>query len=120
MANPIVKADVTAFAPELDLVAAAVWTDVLAYTNLMALTSDDDAVTIRMARIFFAAHMVTMQDRAANGSAGPVTAESSGGVRRSYGLVAQSGDPGSYTQTRYGLLYLDVLKRSLCTGPTVI
>lgn len=118
--NDILKTDVTAFAPELLGVTDAVWFDLLKYVNLMNLTECDDPVTVRMARIFLAAHMATMNKRAASASAGPVTGESAGNVRRSYGLVSTGSDSGSYSQTRYGILYQDVLKRSQCAGPGVI
>lgn len=121
----IEKADVVNFATALGdtkLAAApdGLWNEILPYVNLTNLTECDDDVTRRLVRILLAAHMATMGLRSAHASAGPITGESSGNVRRSYGLVAASGSPGSYTQTRYGLQYMDILKRSLVAGPMVI
>lgn len=117
----IVKADVLAFAPELSTLTDAAWADVLAYVNTFDIShTGEDAQTVRMARIFFAAHMGTMDKRASSSSAGPVTSESAGGVRRSYGLLASFSGANSLSSTRYGQLYADLLSMSLANGPMLV
>jgi hypothetical protein len=120
----IVKSDVTDAASELATSAiptANAWTDILAYVNTFDLTlTGEDAQTDRMAKIYLAAHMATMEKRAASNAAGPMTSESVGGIRRSYGLLAQFASDSSLKSTRYGQLYLEILGASLAGGPMVV
>lgn len=119
----IVKQDVVNFASELDQVTSGpvlteeAWDDILLSANKIDLDDDQDT---RMARIFWSAHVATMVRRGRSASAGPVTAESSGTVRRSYGLVQASSGAGSNAETRYGKLYSDMLNSSNVAGPFVI
>ena len=121
MAVPIVdKAAVLAVAAELSTVSDAVWFVWLPWVNEFDLsqTGATDA-TVTLARIYLAAHVVTLSKRGSSAAAGPVTGESAGGLRRSYGLVPMAGT-GSYPMTRYGQLYLDLLDQSPANGPFLI
>lgn len=116
----IVKADVFSFAAELNnKFDDQFWADVLAYVNQYDLTSTDTDEDRRLARIFLAAHIGANELRAKSGAAGPLTSESAGGVRRSYGLVASSTS-ASLNSTRYGTMFLFILESSGCAGPFVI
>lgn len=121
MSADIVKQDVLNLASELGtgtpVITEAAWTDILASANQIDLCDDQDT---RMGRIFWAAHVMTMVRRGSSASAGPVTSESSGMVRRSYGLVSGGSGSGTYSATRYGQLYQDILKASEAGGPFVI
>ena len=121
MAVPTVdKAAVLAVAAELSSVLDAVWAVWLPWANEFDLsqTGATDA-TVTLARIYLAAHMVTMSKRGSSAAAGPLTGESAGGLRRSYGLVSMNG-AGSFPLTRYGQLFLDLLDQSPAKGPFLI
>ena len=124
MPTPISKTDVTNFASELASSAiptALAWVDILSYVGTFDLTlTGEDAQTDRMAKIFLAAHMATMDKRAASTAAGPLTSESVGGIRRSYGLLAQMTSASSLMSTRYGQMYLEIIGMSLASGPMVV
>lgn len=128
MPAPIIKTDVTAFAPELASIVDAVWTDVLAYVNEFDLTqvAQDNfnlvgasAQTDRMAKIWLAAHIVTQDKRGSSAAAGPLTSESVGGVRRSFGLIPFGTAMSSLATTRYGQEFLEVIGMSL-GGPMLV
>ena len=116
----ITSADVIGVASELSTIPTAVWNVWLPWVNEFDLsqTGATDA-TVTLARIYLAAHVVTMNKRGSSAAAGPLTGESAGGLRRSYGLVSMSGD-GSFPLTRYGQLFLDILDQSPVKGPFLI
>lgn len=118
--TPITKTDVINVAAELSSIADTVWNVWLPWVNEFDLsqTGATDA-TVTLARIYLAAHIVTLNKRGSSAAAGPVTGESAGGLRRSYGLVPMAGT-GSYPMTRYGQLYLDLLDQSPANGPFLI
>ncbi len=116
----ILKSDVIAMAPELTTLTDQAWVDILAYVNGMSEDGIDDSVTLRLAKILLAAHFGTMSKRAFTGAAGPVTGESAGGLRRSYGLVALSSADAALGQTMYGMQYLGILRSSNAHGPFLI
>lgn len=115
----ITWADVVALAPELatlnadpaqDLVAKAA---ILAFVN-EALNIDrlggEDAPRTRLARIYLAAHMGTIQKRGGAAIAGPMTSSSRGGISASYADHGQSSTAGEYGTTSYGQLYWSIVK----------
>lgn len=115
------QGDVIAIAADLDgKLDDGAWIDVLAYANQVNLAqvggTDQDS---RMARIFLAAHVAKTALLARSGAAGPVTSESVGGVRRSYGFIAGQVGTG-LASTRYGQMYLDVLAGTGAYGPFVL
>ena len=116
----VIKADVLAFAPELSTLTDQFWVDALDYVNQVDLTSVDTDIDRRLARIYLAAHIGSTTKRAGTGAAGPVTSESAGGIRRSYGLLATSASGSGLSSTRYGQLYESILSMSLAHGPLLI
>lgn len=118
--DPITKADVTAFASELSTLSDWAWVHLLEYVNELDFTGfGDSAQTVRMARIFLAAHMGLMNNRSTTGAAGPVISESAGGLRRSYAQVSTSASL-NLNSTMYGQLYLNVIGSSLAHGPIIV
>lgn len=116
----IVKTDVLAIAPEFSTLADQAWVDILNYVNQINLTACDSDFDRRLARIFLAAHIGAIVKSGSAGEAGPLTGESAGGVRRSYGLVASATSSGSITTTRYGQKYIEILEGTLVHGPMVV
>jgi hypothetical protein len=104
----IVWSDVTAQASELTAVSAGAQANILglvnAWFNASEFTDGEDGHFLKMARIYLAAHMATMERTAAGGAAGPVTSESAGGLARSYANLTGAMSPSSWANTRYGAL----------------
>lgn len=131
MTATIIQSDVTNFAPELSSVSAAAWADILAYVNEFDLTQTPNLgfylasntgasdQTDRMAKIFLAAHIGKMDLLARSNAAGPVTGESVGGIRRSYGMYPILTSAGSLGLTIYGRMYLDIINAE-CGGPMLV
>jgi hypothetical protein len=118
---PILQTDVQPFAPALATLAAGAWTDILAYVNEQDLTYLGETVQVdRMAKIYLAAHIGTLTMRAGSGAAGPVTSESAGTLRRSYGMYAAWAGSGALGSTQFGQMYLDILSMSQAAGPMVL
>ncbi len=120
----IVWADVLGIAPELSTISDAGRVPILWYVNQMTNAGVDPggglaSPTLRLARIFLAAHYGTVSKRG-GGPAGPVTSESAGGLRRSYGLIAAPTGTYGLGSTTYGLAYLSVLSMSDAHGPIVL
>lgn len=115
----IIWADVTAMAPQLSTVDSAAQDDILAYVNEMTLPDETDQTT-RMARILLAAHYGSTLASAPGGMAGPVTSESAGQMRRSYGLAATPSGEEGFGTTMYGMQYILLLKMSLAHGPILL
>lgn len=121
----IAWSDVAEMAPELNSLTAGAKQDIVDYVNELDLTQvnapwnlpSESAQTARMAQIYLAAHLGTVTRRGASGAAGPVTGQSAGGLRRSYGLISA---PGYLGTTSYGIAYLTILDQSLARGPFVI
>lgn len=130
MTSPITQDDVLGVAPELATGSRALsdvaWQLVLDYVNTFDLTrplddldSAESANTDRTARIYLAAHMGKMTQMGQGAAAGPVTGETVGGVRRSYGLLPMLGY-GALMRTGYGQTYLEIVGMSLIHGPVVL
>lgn len=118
----IEKEDVTDFASELassTVVSDNAWEKILAFVNQVSLTTLDTDADRVLARIYLAAHIGKTTAAGSSAAAGPVTSESVGGIRRSYGLVA-STTSSALSTTRYGQLYLELLAMCLTNGPIVI
>lgn len=97
----IVWNDVLAVAPELSSVANAWQTRILARVNGHGIDPDvfdgEAGSDTAMARCLLAAHMAVFAGL--GNAAGPITAETEGGISRSY---ASSSDTSSYSETAYG------------------
>ena len=117
--------DVEALAPELvDQIDSVAQTFILAHANTalkVAAWGGEEAPRLRMARLALAAHFATLtvQARAQDGSAGPVTQESVGDVMRQYGqLLVTNANASEYERTPYGLMYR-MLARPIRSGGMV-
>lgn len=116
----IIKSDVTDFAGELATgVSDNAWTRILAFVNQVDLSSVDSDEDRALARIYLAAHLAKQTKSGASAAAGPVTSESAGGIRRSYGFVAMSNST-SLGKTNYGQMYLEILNMCGTGGPVLV
>jgi hypothetical protein len=119
------KEDVTDVFSELATgVPDAAWDRILPFVNQFDLTecdSDDDRA---LARIYLAAHLAKgvklSVGSTSSATAGPVTSESVGGIRRSYGFVAATATDSALNTTRYGQMFLEVLRMTGCRGPRLV
>lgn len=121
----IIKQDVLEFAPELSSIRDPAWALILKFVNEMDSTGidrcgGDEGATLRMARILLAAHYGTVSKRSKSGSAGPVTSEAAGAVRRSYGLVALASHDAALGSTIWGQQYQGLLSMSDAHGPFLV
>lgn len=119
----IIKGDVTGFASGLSAVSDPAWVQILSYVNQYQLTSCESDVDRRLARIYLAAHLATMQLRSntqgATGASGPLISEAAGDVRNAYGFISLT-NRGALGLTTWGLLYLEILEASCCDLPMLI
>ena len=69
-----------------------------------------DGSTLRLARLFLAAHLAQIALNARGGTAGPVTAESAGALRRSYGFLNTSATRQALAATQWGQAYLGIIE----------
>lgn len=116
----IIKADVLAIAPNLSTLTDQAWLDLLTYVNEFDFASLDTVHTVRMARIFLAAHFGTVTKKAPVGAVGPVISEAAGGVRRAYGFSSTSTVTTELGATPYGLTLLSILSMSGAHGPFLV
>ena len=107
--------DVVNLAPDLSGVSYGAQDLILEYVN-DALAVDqfggEDALSLKMARIYLAAHMAVLERTAASGSPGQVVSESVGGLSRTY-ASSSSGAATGFAATSYGRAYLDIVHRSM-------
>lgn len=127
--TPIEKEDVTGVFGEFDgaagvAVSDTAWERILAFVNQFNLGCEDSDDDRALARIYLAAHLAKGIKMSAGGTSsstvGPVTSESVGGIRRSYGFVAQTATESALNTTRYGQMYLELLRMSSLAGPQLI
>ena len=124
MAVNVIKADVLALpglATKLAGVSDAAWVMVLAVANefdFEACNESEDAT--RLARVFLAAHLASVALRASAGAAGPITSQSAGQVRISYGLLAQAAGTNSWASTEYGQMLVALIGQSGAHGPILL
>ncbi len=119
----IIKQDVLEFAPELSSIKDPAWAVILAFVNTLdssGIGGGDEGPTLRLARIFLAAHYGTISKRSKSGAAGPVTSEAAGAVRRSYGLVALASRDAALGSTTWGQQYQGLLAMTDAHGPVLI
>ena len=108
--------DVLAIAPGLSKLDASTLLDVLAYVNELTdagIGGGLDGPTLRLARLNLAAHLGTASLLAKGGIAGPVTSESAGGLRRSYGFLNTAATRQALAGTIFGQQYLGIIEQSL-------
>ncbi len=105
----ILWTDVTALAPELATVGVPAQTIILEHVNsalAVDLWGGEEAVRLKMARSYLAAHFGAQVGAGGAAAAGPVVAESADGLSRSYAnLFAMMGSDPLYDATSYGRQY---------------
>lgn len=120
----IIKADVLSLpnlTTTLSTMSELAWVDLLAYVNTWDLVSSgDDEASERLLKIYLAAHLALTCGRAMTGAAGPVTSESAGQLRRSYGLLAQAAGTNALNGTMYGQMALGLMMASCAHGPVLL
>ena len=121
--------DVVAFAPDLSVTELAVQLYVLDYVNTAINVVEfggEDSSSLRLARIYLAAHHGTIILQSGSGGAGafasgPVTSESAGGLSRSYGGVGGSSSAGtSLDSTTHGRTFMLLARSSAARAPVLI
>ena len=111
----ITWANVVDFDSGLSTVDADAQTAILAYVNAehdVTAFDGEDGPTLKLARIYLAAHLGRTMG-VAGAASGPVTSASSGGLSVSYGSFATSAE--GLGTTAWGNLYLAIIKRSAAT-----
>lgn len=103
----ITWADVVKIAPALSTLSVETQTLVLAQVALM-LNAKQFGTKLDMASTYLAAHMGTIVKNGGNGPGGPISAESTGRVSRSY-AVPPASDP-YWDKTSFGQTFRWVMK----------
>lgn len=107
----ILWSDVTSIAPELNgkvnLIAQDVILQVATTMVAVAQWDGEEGPKTRAGRIYYAAHLATLQLR--RGIPGPVSASAAGGMSRAWGMPAL-GTFSALQLTSYGVLYLELAK----------
>ena len=117
--------DVVAFAPELSTTEPAAQLYILDYVNTQIKPSEfggEASPSLRLARIFLAAHNATFASSSVTGQTGAVTEEEVGDIRRKYGEVSTSSTASisALESTNYGQMYLGLANRSAARSPVII
>lgn len=108
--------NVTDHVATLSTVGAAAQADILAVVNATFDTEVFDGETgptTKLARIYLAAHMATLETQGGSGGGvvGPVVSESAGRLSRSYSVTAaMNGADGDLELTRYGRLLRQLIR----------
>ena len=120
--SAIVWKDVSEHAVELadPAIAHRAQVDFLTYVNTIvnvSLLDGEDGIKTRLARIYLAAHLATMDKR--RGAAGILASQTAGPLSRSY-MMMQWITKSELALTGYGLNYLAIIKRSPLRGGFVL
>jgi hypothetical protein len=126
LATDIVTGDVTALDPTgfLAKLPDEAWFPILAYVNTLPDTAIDpgggaDGPAVHLARLFLAAHFATCILRG-GGAVGPVTGETAGGLRRTYGLMMLKTGVNGLNTTQWGLQFQVIVELSPAHGPITL
>lgn len=116
--------DVKAIAPELGSVDLGSLTaqHILAHVHATVPVEPfggESSPRLRMARMLLAAHYGRIATSGGALPAGPVTAESMGGLSRSYAAPTMAGAAGLWSATTYGQQYAAMLQSSSLRLPRV-
>jgi len=113
--SDIARTDVLALAPGLSKIDQSAWLDILAYVNELddrTIGGGVDGATVRLARLYLAAHLGQVTLNARGGAAGPVTSESAGALRRSYGFLNTAAARQGLASTMFGQQYLSIIEQT--------
>jgi hypothetical protein len=121
----IIWTDVTAHAPELvtAAVSVAAQADILAYVNDaldVTMFGGETAARTKMARIYLAAHLGTIDSQGSTGATGAVIGESIGGLSVQYASNSPAGTDPLYDKTPYGQAFRSIVRGSKARGPFVL
>lgn len=115
--------DVVAIAPELASLSVTAQTLILDHVNTalnVSVFGGEASPKLRLARVFLAAHYGTVATTGGAVLAGPVTAESAGGLSRSYATTfATDAFGGPWGSTAYGQSFAALLRSSPARLPVV-
>ena len=113
--------DVLPIAPELVDVPTDAQTIILAYVNTALNPSMFTVPSLRLARIYLAAHIGTNALPSAGGEVmGAVTSESVGDITRTYGAITAATNGSGFDTTSYGTLFTFLVRTSKARLPRVI
>jgi hypothetical protein len=115
--TPITWDDVIAIASELSTVAEDTQDAILAYANDALVESMFKPSALKMARVYLAAHMATVNPAFGGSAIGPIVSESEGGISRSYAFVAGSS---SFVGSTYGGMLQWLIDTSRARFPVVL
>lgn len=119
--SKIAWTDVVAFAATLTSVNEEAQVDILAYVHDRVSVDEfggEESPTLRLARIFFAAHLGSMPQQGSTGAVGPVVSESVGGLSRSYAQLNNASD--SLSSTTYGQQFVELCRRTAMRAGDVL
>lgn len=121
----IIKQDVIEFSSDLEAVTDPAWAAILAMVNRIDGSGIDkrggeSSPTLRLARIYLAAHFAMVSLRAASGAVGPVTSEAAGQVRTSYATLAIAARDAPLAATPWGMQYLALIAMTDAHGPVLV
>lgn len=115
----IIWTDVVSLAPELASTGATTQNDILAYVNValnVAIYDTESGPTIRLARIYYAAHMATLARRGGNGA---LISSNAGGLERGYAAPIMGSGMSSLLLTSYGQAFRQLIP-PVARGPMVL
>lgn len=116
--SAIVWDDVVNHAAELSGVNGDAQDDILAHVNTtlnVAVFGGEGSAKLKLARIYLAAHMATLQ--ILGGSSGDIQSESVGGVSYTYGGSTSTSE---FNATSYGKQYTALVRNSVARFPLVV
>lgn len=116
--------DVLLFAPELSTFDSDAQDEILLFVNEEGIDvtqwGGEDAQRLRLARIYYAAHIATASSQGGNGgAAGPVTSETAGGLSRTYAFASVASDL-LLDSTNYGRLLRMLMRQTIARAPVVL
>ena len=103
----------------MSTVVAGAQTDILAVANTLltvSLFGGEASAKTKLARIYIAAHLGTLELIGTTGAAGPITAESAGGLSRQYGSAAAAVTSGEWGSTTFGQKYVALCRTTPARG----
>lgn len=126
MSNPIVWADVVGLAPELASLTTTAQNTILAYANVALAESQfkldpgsSISSSLKMARIYLAAHLGTITRWQGSAIAGPLIAESDGRLSRQYAVIPQNIG-NTFASTSYGVMLGFLINTSKARMPAAL
>ena len=111
------KADILLIAPELSDMTTDQFNLAIADSSVLVSMASCSSKT-NIAQRYLAAHLLTIARPDSGGlspSGASVTGEKAGRESRTYGTASSSIDAGDYSLTKYGIMYMSVIKSCVDT-----